>query len=102
MIDKQTYEIDYIRELQKKYVSDPGLIEHSLYAFGLLEALSLVKMPCGTSPTGLYILYQDADGRSINVAWIHHVHTYAHHDLHDHDKQAHLWINYLEWYIHLP
>lgn len=27
MIDKRVYELDYIRELQKKYVSDPGLIE---------------------------------------------------------------------------
>lgn len=25
MIDKRVYELDYIRELQKKYVSDPGL-----------------------------------------------------------------------------
>ena len=24
MIDKRVYELDYIRELQKKYVSDPG------------------------------------------------------------------------------
>ena len=39
MIDKRVYELDYIRELQKKYVSDPGLIERALYAFGLLEAI---------------------------------------------------------------
>lgn len=45
MIDKKTYEIDYIRELQAKYNSDPGLIERALYAFGLLEALRSVGMP---------------------------------------------------------
>lgn len=31
MIDKSVYEIEYIRELQKKYSSDPGLIERALY-----------------------------------------------------------------------
>ena len=57
MIDKQTYEIGYIRELQEKYVSDPGLIERSLYAFGLLEALSLVKMPfCFKGGTSLMLI----------------------------------------------
>lgn len=45
MIDKSIYEIDYIRELQKKYVSDPGPIERALYAFGLLEAIKSVGMP---------------------------------------------------------
>ena len=45
MIDKRVYELDYIRELQKKYVSDPGLIERALYAFGLLEAIKSVGMP---------------------------------------------------------
>ena len=42
MIDKSVYEIDYIRELQKKYSADPGLIERALYAFGLLEAIKSV------------------------------------------------------------
>ena len=45
MIDERVYELDYIRELQKKYVSDPGLIERTLYAFGLLEAIKRVGMP---------------------------------------------------------
>ena len=45
MIDKRVFEIDYIRELQAKYASDPGLIERALYAFGLLEALKSVDMP---------------------------------------------------------
>ena len=39
MIDKRVYELDYIRGLQQKYASDPGLIERALYAFGLLEAI---------------------------------------------------------------
>ncbi|MCR5136377.1 MAG: hypothetical protein K6C12_04695 [Oscillospiraceae bacterium] len=45
MIDERVYELDYIRELQKKYVSDPGMIERALYAFGLLEAIKRVGMP---------------------------------------------------------
>ena len=31
MIDKSVYEIEYIRELQKRYSADPGLIERALY-----------------------------------------------------------------------
>ena len=42
MIDKHVYEIEYIRELQKRYVSDPGLLERAIYAFGLLEAIKAV------------------------------------------------------------
>ncbi len=45
MIDKRVYELDYIRELQKKYSSDPALIERALYAFGLLEAIKSVGLP---------------------------------------------------------
>ena len=39
MIDKKIYDLDYIRELQERYKTDPGLLERVLYAFGLLEAL---------------------------------------------------------------
>ena len=45
MIDKRVYEIDYIREFQARYASDPGLIERAIYAFGLLEAITSVGMP---------------------------------------------------------
>ena len=45
MIDKKTYEIEHIRELQAKYKTDPGLLERVLYAFGLLEALVKVDTP---------------------------------------------------------
>lgn len=45
MIDKHVYELDYIKELQTRYSSDPGLIERALYAFGLLEAIKSVGMP---------------------------------------------------------
>ena len=43
MIDKRVYDIEYIRELQTKYSSDPGLIERALYAFGLLEAIKRLQ-----------------------------------------------------------
>lgn len=39
MIDQKIYNLDYIRDLQKRYKTDPGLLERVLYAFGLLEAL---------------------------------------------------------------
>jgi len=45
MINPSTFEIDHIRSLQKTSGSDPILIERSLYAFGLLEALVRVGMP---------------------------------------------------------
>lgn len=57
MIDKTVYEIEYIRGLQKKYASDPGLIERALYAFGLLEAIKLVGMPfCFKGGTSLMLI----------------------------------------------
>ncbi len=57
MIDKSVYELGYIRELQKKYASDPGLIERALYAFGLLEAIKSVGMPfCFKGGTSLMLI----------------------------------------------
>lgn len=57
MIDKSVYGLDCIRELQKKYVSDPGLIERALYAFGLLEAIQRVGMPfCFKGGTSLMLI----------------------------------------------
>ena len=50
MIDKKIYDLDYIRELQARYKTDPGLLERVLYAFGLLEAL--VKVGMASLPTG--------------------------------------------------
>ena len=44
MIDKKIYDLDYIRQLQARYKTDPGLLERVLYAFGLLEALVKVGM----------------------------------------------------------
>ena len=57
MIDKHVYEIEYIRELQKRYVSDPGLLERAIYAFGLLEAIKAVGMPfCFKGGTSLMLI----------------------------------------------
>lgn len=57
MIDKRVYELDYIRDLQKRYSSDPGLIERALYAFGLLEAIQSVGMPfCFKGGTSLMLI----------------------------------------------
>ena len=44
MIDQKIYDLDYIRELQTRYRTDPGLLERVLYAFGLLEALAKVGL----------------------------------------------------------
>ena len=61
MIDKKIYDLDYIRELQARYKTDPGLLERVLYAFGLLEALVKVGMKFtfkgGTRQTRLYRLH---------------------------------------------
>ena len=57
MIDKRIYELNYIIELQKKYASDPALIERALYAFGLLEAIKSVGMPfCFKGGTSLMLI----------------------------------------------
>ena len=39
MIIRENYEEEHIRELQNQSRKDPQLIERSLYALGLLEAL---------------------------------------------------------------
>ncbi len=44
MIISQNYSNDHIRELQHIYNRDPILIERTLYAFGLLEALQKVEI----------------------------------------------------------
>ena len=44
MISKENYTESHIRELQSASRSDPGLIERTFYAFGLLEALRKVGM----------------------------------------------------------
>lgn len=45
MISRETFSEEHIRELQKLSKKDPGLIERALHAFGLLEAITKVKMP---------------------------------------------------------
>lgn len=45
MISKETFSEQHIRKLQKDSKKDPGLIERTLHAFGLLEAISRVGMP---------------------------------------------------------
>ena len=42
MISRENYLEPHIRELQNSSKGDPGLIERTLYAFGLLEALRRV------------------------------------------------------------
>ena len=44
MITRENYSENHIRELQTASKGDPGLIERTLYAFGLLEALRQVGM----------------------------------------------------------
>ncbi len=45
MIDQQIYTKEYIQSLTDDIKADRNLVERSLYAFGLLEALSRVKLP---------------------------------------------------------
>ena len=45
MIDKTIYSSDYIQQLSNEIKADHNLIERSLFAFGLLEALARVKLP---------------------------------------------------------
>lgn len=45
MIKAECFEEKYIRDLQKTSKRDPILLERTVYAFGLLEALSKVELP---------------------------------------------------------
>ena len=42
MLLKENFSEEYIRELQKNSKRDPVLLERTVYAFGLLEALAQV------------------------------------------------------------
>lgn len=57
MIDKNIYGIDYIRDLQTRYLIDPGLLERTVYAFGLLEAITAAGLPfCFKGGTSLMLI----------------------------------------------
>lgn len=45
MLTRDNFTEKHIRELQNKSRRDPSLIEKTLYAFGLLEAITRVEMP---------------------------------------------------------
>ena len=44
MIARENFSVEHIRQIQNKSHRDPGLIERTLFAFGLLEALSQVGL----------------------------------------------------------
>ena len=68
MIDKKVYELDYIHALQKRYSSDPALIERALYAFGLLEAIKSVGMPfCFKGGTSLMLILEKPTRLSTDI-----------------------------------
>ena len=45
MLTKENFTAEHIRELQQNSKCDPSILERTLFAFGLLEALILVDMP---------------------------------------------------------
>ena len=45
MLSKDNFSKEHIDELRAKYKRDPALLERTIYAFGMLEALSQVKLP---------------------------------------------------------
>ena len=45
MLSQRNFTEEHIRELQRKSKRDPALIERTIFAFGLLEALTRVGMP---------------------------------------------------------
>ncbi|MCD7834522.1 MAG: nucleotidyl transferase AbiEii/AbiGii toxin family protein [Lachnospiraceae bacterium] len=45
MLTKDNFTVEHIRELQSRSRRDPVLLERSVYAFGLLEAIARVGMP---------------------------------------------------------
>ncbi len=45
MLSKENYTSEYISTLQKKTGADPSILERTVYAFGLLEAIRSVGLP---------------------------------------------------------
>lgn len=68
MIIKENYYEPHIRDLQAASKGDPGLIERTLYAFGLLEALRRVGMQfIFKGGTSLLLLLPDAKRLSTDI-----------------------------------
>ena len=45
MLTRDHFTAGHIRALQQKSKCDPSILERTIYAFGLLEALTCVEMP---------------------------------------------------------
>lgn len=45
MLTKENFTLEYVMELKKNRIVDSFILERSIYAFGLLEALCRVNMP---------------------------------------------------------
>ena len=45
MISHETFSADHIRDIQNRSKRDPALIERSIFALGLLEAIALSGLP---------------------------------------------------------
>ena len=45
MLSKDNFSKQYIDKLRTKYKRDPALIERTIYAFGMLEAITQVNLP---------------------------------------------------------
>lgn len=59
MLLKNIYTKDYIQELHRRTGNDPALLEKMIYAFGLLEAITKVKLPfCFKGGTSLMLILE--------------------------------------------
>ena len=45
MLSKDNFSKEHIDELRAKYKRDPALLERTIYAFGMLEAITQVNLP---------------------------------------------------------
>ena len=45
MLTKENFTLEHVMELKKNRIVDSFILERSIYAFGLLEALCRVNMP---------------------------------------------------------
>lgn len=73
MISRDNYFEPHIRDLQAASKGDPGLIERTLYAFGLLEALTSVGMDfIFKGGTSLLLLLPNPKRLSTDMVFLHH------------------------------
>ena len=70
MLLKENYTSEHIAMLQKKTGADPSILERTVFAFGLLEAIRSVGLPfIFKGGTSLLVLLKNPKRLSTDILW---------------------------------